>query len=78
MEREKMKQALGKKVIPRYWWDFHWENGEIVSIDVESDNENYPVVKRFFIDGEFADREVWLAMKFIADLNAGRVDPKSV
>jgi hypothetical protein len=72
-----MKQEKGKKVVPMYWWDFHWENGKVFSIDVESNNENYPLIKRFVIAGEFADEELEQAIKLIGDLNAGRVDPKN-
>ena len=56
------------KRVPSFWWDFD-KNMDII---VESDDDNYPIVGKFYVKGKYADEEIDKAFKYISDLNAGR------
>lgn len=59
------------KKVPHYWWEFKGEN----KIIVESDNDNFPIVKVFeYI--EDAESAITLAEKLIQDLKSGRKNPR--
>ncbi len=61
---------------PSFWWDFEWKNGEIAYVLVESDDDRLPIVGRIRIAGQNAEREIDQAEALIADLIAGRADPR--
>lgn len=33
---------MGRRKVPTYWWDFHWEGDMITSIQVQSDANYLP------------------------------------
>lgn len=70
---------MGRRRAPDYWWDFYWEDDKITAIHVESDADYLPApVKVFAVvaDGP-CDRLIEdTVMPFIADLKAGRADPR--
>ena len=45
----------GYKKIPHYWWDFNRDTDQIL---VESDHPKFPVVGRFIIEGDSAEKEI--------------------
>jgi len=73
MTRHKPKT---QKKVPYYWYDYEWSghrrDEEIYAVIVESDHPDFPIVARF-IPPSFM-----LAEKLIADLNAGRADPRKL
>lgn len=63
------------KKIPSFWWDFeHLKNGEM-NLIIESDDDKFPIIARYYLAKEkFADEIINKAEKFIEDLKAGRAD----
>lgn len=60
---------------PSYWWDFsHCTN----AIIVESNDDRFPIVGRFELKNDGSDEEsvIKQADDLIADLKAGRKDPR--
>lgn len=66
------------KKVPKYWWDFGWNQGEIHAIVIESNHKDFPLVAEIIISGEDAMPEIDQAEKLIADLKAGRKDPREL
>lgn len=70
---------MGRRRTPGYWWDFHWDGNRIVSVNVETDADYLPnPVRAFPVSGDApCDRLIEdVVMPFIADLEAGRIDPR--
>lgn len=61
---------------PSYWWDFGDEENTVI---VESDDDRFAVVGKFQYDPHSVDAAmpaIQLAEDLIADLKAGRKDPR--
>ena len=70
---------MGRRRVPGYWWDFHWEGDKIASIWVQSDADylpnpiqSFPVVGTGPCDRLLEDTVV----PFIKGLEQGRIDPR--
>ena len=66
--------------VPSYWWDFESAAGRVTGVIVESDDDRFPVVGRFVLGDQdaAADLQVSMAERMIADLKAGRADPRKL
>lgn len=61
---------MGRRA-PRYWWEFKHRDDGTMFLVIESDDSRLPdPVARF------ADTEIAAAERLIADLSAGRADPR--
>lgn len=61
---------------PSYWWEFRQEKNTVI---VESDDDRFPVIGKFSYAPDSVDRAmpaIQLAEDLIADLKAGRKDPR--
>lgn len=64
------------KKVPAFWWDFEHRDGTVANVIVECDDDRFPVVARIAIAGATAEPEIERAQTVIADLLAGRADPR--
>ncbi len=59
---------------PRYWWDYHWENGDIKEIHIVSDRKDLPIVVKLCLpDKRSTDNHIDFAQRIMLELNEGRL-----
>lgn len=70
------------KPVPSYWSDFEWQGNKMISVIVESDYDEFPVVSRLPLSGKTCEcgsaKEYCQAIDLIDDLKAGRKDPRKL
>lgn len=64
-----------KKKVPDYWWDFQHISDKEMHVIVESDDDRFPVLATFKSQTE---KDITDAEDLIADLKAGRADPREL
>lgn len=67
-----MKQDKNKKAVPTFWWDFKYDGNDIAGIVIESDNDRYPIVAEYSLEGEIFEVVLNEVEKEIDDLKSGR------